>query len=192
MEPSPTSANFFTSSLLFKLFFSVCLAFSLAITTANAAGLDPAVQAKVDKYKQKLTSWAQDPEIITAIEKANQKNSSISNDRWKALGTRDAKVLSYQKSPAGKKLTTWNSDKALGKLFLRDKQGNLVAGSKKPAIFNIADRPAFAKAMSGKTWNSSKVKPDPTTQLSSIQVSAPVMNKNGKQIGVIHTSVIVK
>lgn len=191
MDSSIMKQKLFSASLLYKTLISVCLVFSVSLTTAFAGGLDATTQAKVDKYKKQLADWAQDPAVIAAVEQANKNSNSMSNDSWKALKPQDTKVMSYQESAAGKKLTSWNSDKSLGKLFLRDKKGNLVAGSKKPAIFNIADRPAFSKAMNGKGWNASKVKPDPTTKLSSVQVSYPVIS-NGANIGVIHTAVIVE
>ncbi len=174
-----------------KLVVSALAAFVLSMSTAIAGDLNAKTQNKVDAYKQKLATWAQDPDVISAVKNANQQSSKMDNATWKAMNKNDGKVLSYQSSSAGKKLTKWNQDKSLGKLFLRDKKGNYVAGSKKPAIYNIATRPAFSKAKPGQGWNSSKVKPDPTTNLASIQVSYPVIS-NGEKIGVIHTSVIVE
>ncbi len=173
-----------------RLIPSVLLGLML-ITTANAGGLDAGTQAKIDAYKQKLANWAQDPDVVAAVKNANLKGTKMDNPTWKSMNKSDGKVLSYQNSPAGKKLSKWNEDKSLGKLFIRDKKGNYVAGSKKPAIYNIATRPAFTKAKPGLGWNSTKVKPDPTTNLASIQVSYPVISE-GKKIGVIHTSVIVE
>lgn len=174
-----------------KFVFTVLLTFLLSLSTATAGELDAETQAKVDAYKQKLATWAKDPDVVSALKNANQQNTTMDNATWKAMNKNDGKVLSYQSSAAGKKLTEWNNDKALGKLFLRDKKGNYVAGSKKPAIYNIASRPAFSKAQPGEGWNSTKVKPDPTTNVASIQVSYPVIS-NGEKIGVIHTSVIVE
>ncbi|HED16795.1 MAG TPA: hypothetical protein ENI64_08300 [Gammaproteobacteria bacterium] len=178
-------------NLYSKLVLSVLATFIFSVSTATAGDLNPKTQNKVDAYKQKLATWAQDPDVISAVKKANKQDTNMDNAKWKAMNKNDGKVLSYQSSSAGKKLTKWNKDKSLGKLFLRDKKGNYVAGSKKPAIYNIASRPAFSKAEPGQGWNSSKVKPDPTTNLASIQVSYPVIS-NGEKIGVIHTSVIVE
>ncbi len=174
-----------------KLLLSFLATFLLSMSAATAGELDSKTQGKVDAYKQKLATWAQDPDVISAVKKANQQGTDMDNAKWKAMTKNDGKVLSYQSSSAGKKLTKWNKDKSLGKLFLRDKKGNYVAGSKKPAIYNIASRPAFSKAKPGQGWNSTRVKADPTTNLASIQVSYPVIS-NGEKIGVIHTSVIVE
>jgi len=174
-----------------KFVFPVLLTFLVSLSTATAGELNAETQAKVDAYKQKLATWAQDPDVVSALKKANQDLAKMDNATWKAMSKNDGKVLSYQSSTAGKKLTKWNDDKSLGKLFIRDKKGNYVAGSKKPAIYNIATRPAFSKAKPGQGWNSTKVKPDPTTSLASIQVSYPVIS-NGEKIGIIHTSLIVE
>ncbi len=161
--------------------------FSFSYTQAGE--LSPELQVKLNVYKTKLTKWAKDPVIVKAVMQANNHKTKMDNRTWKKLSVSDAKVKPFLTSPAGKKLFAWEQDKKLGKLFLRDKTGNLVAGSKKPAIFNIANRPAFTKAIRGKIWNSKKPKADPTTKLSSIQLSIPVIN-NGKEIGVLHTSII--
>ena len=170
---------------LITILFTMLLGFTLA----HAGGISPELQVKIDIYKTKLTEWAKDPVIVKAVLQANSNKANMDNKTWKPLATSNSKVKAYLTNPAGMKLLTWDNDKSLGKLFLRDKKGNLVAGSKKPAIFNIADRPAFTKAIRGKVWNSKKVKADPTTKLSSIQLSIPVKN-NGKEIGILHTSII--
>jgi hypothetical protein len=64
----------------------------------------------------------------------------------------------------------------------------MVAGSGKSVIYNASARPPIKEAMKGKPWNADEVKPDPTTQLKSVHVSAPVMD-GGAVIGVIHTAV---
>ncbi len=168
------------SSLLIALF---------SFSSIQAGELSPSLQAKLNLYKSKLSEWAKDPVIVKAVKQANNHKTNMTNTTWKKLSASDAKVKPFLSSSAGKKLFTWEQDKSLGKLFLRDKKGNLVAGSKKPAIFNIAKRPAFTKAIRGKVWNSKKPKADPTTKLSSIQLSIPVLS-NGKEIGVLHTSII--
>lgn len=170
------------------LIFSTLIISALSFTV-QAAELSPDMQVKLDIYKTKLTEWAKDPIIVKAVLQANSSKANMNNDTWKKLPSSDAKVKPFLTSTAGQKLTAWEKDKSLGKLFLRGNTGNLVAGSKKPAIFNIADRPAFKNAFRGKIWNSSTPKADPTTKVSSIQLSIPVKN-NGKEIGVLHTSVI--
>ncbi len=174
--------------LRIKLVTAVLIAL-FSFSYSQASELPPELQVKLDIYKTKLAEWAKDPVIIKAVMQANSRKLKMNNKTWNKLSATDAKVKPFLTSSAGKKLFAWEQDKTLGKLFLRDKTGNLVAGSKKPAIFNIEKRPAFAKAIRGKVWNSKKPKADPTTKLSSIQLSIPVVS-NGKEIGVLHTSII--
>jgi hypothetical protein len=74
------------------------------------------------------------------------------------------------------------------KLVLRDEKGNLVAASLKPVIYNNAARPPFANAIKGAAWVDKEVKPDPSSGVKGVQVSAPVMD-GGKAIGVLHSAV---
>ena len=175
-----------------RLALTSMLILGLSSTSLMAEELTPEVKAKVSEYQQKLTQWSKNPELVNAIKQMNSASApKINNSQWKTLPETDPAVMAFQTNKAGKILSGLQSDKSIGKLFLRDKNGNLVAGSKKPAIFNVSDRPAYVNAMRGKTWSSSKIKADPTTNLKSVQVSAPVIDA-GKVIGVLHTSVIAK
>lgn len=175
--------------------FSNLLSFALLTmfsTQTFAEPIGPELNTKVNEYQKKLAEWAQDPVLIKALQKANSSSApKLNNKTWKAISKSDPIALSYQTSGAGRLLTKLQKDKNLGKLFLRDKNGNLVAGSKKPAVFNIADRPPYINAMRGKQWAASKSKSDPTTNLKSVQASTPVMS-NGEIIGILHTSVIAQ
>lgn len=162
----------------------------LFASTQVMADLSAEVQTKIKTYQEKLASWAQDPDVIAAINEMNSKPASMDNNSWKTLSEKDPVVEKYLSNPAGKKLSGWQQDKSLGKLFLRDKNGNFVAGSKKPAIYNISDRAPFKNAMKGNAWNSKKAKTDPTTNLPSVQLSQPVVS-NGERIGIIHTAIIL-
>ncbi len=64
----------------------------------------------------------------------------------------------------------------------------MIALSTKTLIYNAASRPAFAGAMKGKAWSAPEVKPDPTTQKKSVNISASVMD-GGKVIGVMNAAV---
>lgn len=166
--------------------------FSLLFFTSLSAlaDLTPDAQAKVKAYQEKLATWSKDPDIIAAIKSMNQQSNNVNQEDWLKLENNDPLVEKYTASTAAKKLSDWQQDKNLGKLFIRDKNGNLAAGSVKPAIFNISDRPPFKQAISGKAWNSKNVKNDPTTKLPSIQLSHPVVSE-GENIGIIHTAIIL-
>ncbi|MBN4080369.1 GAF domain-containing protein [Beggiatoa alba] len=169
--------------ILFTLILSL-----FGFPSVQAGELSPEMQVKLTLYKTKLSEWAKNPVIVKAVMQANSSQTSMDNKIWKSLLASDTKVRPFLTSSAGKKLLSWEQDQSIGKLFLRDKKGNFVAGSKKPAIFNISKRPAFLNAIRGKIWNSKKPKTDPTTKLSSIQLSIPVINQ-GKKIGILHTSI---
>lgn len=179
-------------STLFRtktLYLVITLVSLFGLSSVHAENLSPELQGKLDVYKTKLAEWAKDPVVVEAVMQANKSKTNMDNKTWGTLADSDAKVKPFLTSSAGIKLNSWEQDKSLGKLFLRDKSGNLVAASKKPAIFNIADRPAFVNAIRGKVWNSNKPTADPTTKVSSIQLSIPVVS-NGKEIGVLHTSIM--
>lgn len=181
-----TVLRFFHTKIILTLLISF-----FSFSSVQATELSPKLQVKLNVYKIKLTEWAKDPVIIKAVLHANKNNKKVAmnNKTWRSLTSTNDKVKTLLTSYAGQKLIHWKKDKSLGKLFLRDNKGNFVAGSQKPAIFNIADRPAFKNVIRGKIWNSKKPKADPTTKLSSIQLSIPVKNK-GKEIGILHTSII--
>jgi len=170
---------------------TLCAAVFLSSGQVLADSFPTEMTSKIELYQEKLAKWSNDKDIIAAVKEMNARIVSMNNKTWKSLAKDNPKVMGYQQSTAGKKLTDWQKDKSLGKLFLRDTKGNFVAGSKKPAIYNIVDRKAFTKAITGKSWNSTKVKPDPTTNQRSIQISVPVQS-NGKNIGIIHASLIVE
>ena len=171
--------------------YALIVAFSFIFSNSAFAQLSADVESKVKTYQEKLASWAKDPEVINAIKSMNGEMTSMTNASWRLLTKDDPKVQKYISSTAGKKLQGWQQDKSLGKLFLRDKNGNFVAGSKKPAIYNIADRAPFKQAITGMQWNSKKAKTDPTTKKSSIQLSSPVIS-DGEKIGIIHTAIILE
>lgn len=165
---------------------------ALALQSGPARAALPAdLEAKVQAYKQKLVDWAADPTIVKAVKEANASGGAIpgmSNGKWDELAESDPQITAILNTPASKLVKQWESDKGINKLFVRDEKGNMVAGSGKSVIYNAAARPPFKEAMKGKPWNADEVKPDPTTQIKSVHVSAPVMD-GGTVIGVIHTAV---
>jgi hypothetical protein len=155
------------------------------------ADLPPAVQAKVDGYKKKLVDWAANPVIVKAVKEANAKGGTLpgmTNGKWDELAENDPQITALLATPASKLVIQWEADKGINKLFVRDEKGNMVAGSGKSLIYNAAARPPVKEAMKGKAWSAGEIKPDPTTQIKSVHVSAPVMD-GAQVIGVIHTAV---
>ncbi|MBK9440264.1 MAG: hypothetical protein IPN53_02725 [Comamonadaceae bacterium] len=167
----------------------MCIA--LGTSLAQGAELPAALQAKVTKYQKQLVEWAANPLMISATKEANAKGGflpGMTNAKWNDLDDKDPAVLSTLNSPAGLQIRKWEEDKNLNKLFLRDQKANVIAGSSKTLLFNNASRPASSNALKGQAWADTEIKPDPTTQIKSVQVSAPVLD-GGKTIGILHGSV---
>jgi len=180
---------------LSKKYFSLTAPLLLAAFTLQAspalADLPADMAAKVETYKKKLVTWAADPVIVKAVKEANAKGGLIpgmTNGKWDELAENDAQVTATLVTPASKLIKQWEADKGINKLFVRDAKGNMVAGSGKSMIYNASARPPVKEAMKGKPWNAKEIKPDPTTQIKSVHVSAPVLD-GGSVIGVIHTAV---
>lgn len=175
---------------------SVLCASLMALSVSGTAFADPipaAAQGQVDSYKKKLGEWGSNPQVVAAVREANSKGGMLpgmSNGKWEELSEKDPSVMAFQTSPAGKQVSKWEEDKALGKVFVRDEKGNLVAASNKPLLFNNATRQAFQNGIKA-AWADNQVKPDPTTQKKSVQLSAPVLD-GGKAIGVIHASLEIQ
>lgn len=158
---------------------------------AARAELPADVKAKVETYKKKLVEWGANPAIVKAVKEANAKGGAIpgmTNAKWDELAANDPQVTALLGSAASKQVAQWEADKNISKLFVRDEKGNAVAASSKPLLFNNASRPPFKAAIKGEVYHADEVKPDPTTQVKSVQISAPVLD-GGKPIGVIHSAV---
>lgn len=158
------------------------------------ADLPADVKAKVETYKKKLVEWGANPTIINAVKAANAKGGvlpGMTNSKWDELEANSPEVTGVLGSPASKLVAQWEKDKHVSKVYVRDEKGNLVAGSSKPLLFNNASRPPFKAAIKGEVFNAAEVKPDPTTQVKSVQISAPILD-GGKPIGIIHSAVTVE
>ncbi|MGH8809409.1 MAG: hypothetical protein ACREX0_16165 [Noviherbaspirillum sp.] len=169
------------------------LVLSLAFASFSSLAADPlsaSLQTKVDKYKQKLVEWAANPVIVSAVKEANAKGplSGMTNSKWLEVDDKDSLAQTFTSSKAGTLVKKWEEDKDINKLVIRDEKGNLVAASTKPLLYNNSVRPVYINAMKGQTWTANAVAPDPTTQVKSVQASAPVMDA-GKVIGVIHVGI---
>ena len=166
---------------------------SFSLSAAASEPLPAPLQAKVDTYKKKLVEWAANPAIISAVKESNTGGGvpGMTNGKWDELEAKSPAVVVFETNKAGLLLNKWEEDKGINKLVLRDEKGNLVAASIKPLLYNNATRPVHINGMKGQAWAAAEVKPDPTTQIKSVQASAPVMD-GGKVIGVIHTGITVE
>lgn len=167
--------------------------FVFASGVAYADPIAPGLQTKVDKYKKQLVDWAANPQLVATVKESNTKGgvAGMTNAKWDELTETDPIVAGLSQLPASKQISKWEDDKGIEKLLLRDEKGNLAAYSNrsgKPLLYNNANRPPFQNGLKG-TWAANEVKPDPTTQKKSVQISTPVMD-GGKAIGVLQTAVL--
>lgn len=175
------------------LYVALVVSSSIAASMPAQAELSGALQAKVEKYKTRLTEWVRNPVLMTAVREANQGGSlaGMTNAKWDGLADTDPLVTAFQTNPAGRVLIDLEEDKGISKLYLRDAKGNIVASSNKPILFNNSNRAPFAEAFKGKPYAANEVKPDTTTQIKGVQLSVPLMD-GGKPIGVLQTSVVAE
>lgn len=175
---------------VFAVFNSILFATGLMLSGSASAEIPADVQAKVEKYKKHIIEWAANPIVVAAVKEANAKGPipGMSNARWDELGDKDPVVMGMQTSPAGEYAKKIEEDKNVNKVTVWDEKGNMIASSTKTLIYNAATRPAFTGAMKGKAWSAPEIKPDPTTQKKSVNISAPVMD-GGKIIGVMNAAI---
>jgi hypothetical protein len=177
-----------------------CLAAMLAaaamslVSPAQSGELPADVKAKVEKAKKHLVELAADPVLVAAVREANSRdNGGMTNGKWVDLPDTDPAVKAVTGSKISAQIAKWEqADDTVNKLLLRDVKGNIIGASVRPLIYNNASRPVFANSLkSAQPWSADEVKPDTTTQVPSVHVSAPVMD-GGKAIGVLHAGVTAK
>jgi hypothetical protein len=164
----------------------------LLIAAPSYAGeITPKMQPRIDAYKKQAAAWAADPAIVQAVREANAKGPipGMGNAKWKELKETDPVVQGFVTNPAGQLLTKWmNADaKGINKIVLSGAKSQRVAFTSMPAVYLGKGRPNFDDSMDGKLWQQGESKPDPSTNIDTVQISAPVKD-GGKTIGVLLVS----
>ena len=163
----------------------------LATTPVLAGDITPKMQPKIDQYKKQAVAWAMDPLLVQSVKEANAQGPipGMGNAKWRELKENDPQVLSFVTNPAGQMLTKWmNSDaKAINKIVLSGAKSQRVAFTSMPAIYLGKGKPNFDEAIDGKVWQQGETKPDPSTNIETVQIAAPVKD-GGKVIGVLLVS----
>ena len=144
---------------------------------------------KIEAYKRKAVEWAANPTIIKAVQESNAKGPIMANAKWRELKETDPIVEGFITSPTGQLLTQWmNADaKGINKIVLSGDKSHRVAFTSMPAIYIGKGKPNFDEAFSGKVWQQDESKPDPSTNIDTVQIAAPVKDR-GKTIGVLLVS----
>lgn len=168
---------------------SAVLLAGTAFAPLAQAEVPAAIQAKVDLYKKKMVEWAASPLLVKAAKEANAKGSGgMGNAKWEELADSDPAVQATMTGPVSDQLRKWEADKGINKLYLRDEKANVVSGVARTLLFNAASRAHIAAALKGEVAQGKDVKPDPSTQVKSVQLAVPVFD-GGKVVGVLHTAV---
>ena len=156
---------------------------------ASAGDITPKMQQKIDVYKKKAVEWAADAKLIEAVKQSNAKGPVTANAKWRELKETDPLVQGLIISPTGQLLTQWmNADaKGINKIVLSGDKSHRVAFTSMPAIYIGKTKPNFDESFSGKVWQQDDSKPDPSTNIDTVQISAPVKDGN-KTIGVLLVS----
>lgn len=158
---------------------------------ALAADVTAKMQPRIDAYKKQAVAWAADPSIVKAVRDSNTAGPMpmMGNAKWRDLKESDPIVKGLVDNPAGQLMTKWMSADAKGinKIVLSGDKSHRVAFTSMPAIYIGKGKPNFDEAFGGKVWQQGESKPDPSTNIDTVQIAAPV--KNGTTvIGVLLVS----
>ena len=155
-----------------------------------AADITPKMQKKIDEYKKHAATWAADPVLVKAVKEVNAHGpiAGMGNAKWRELKETDPTVQAFVTNSAGQLLTKWmNADKGINKMVLSGNKSQRVAFTSMPAIYIGKGKPNFDEAFEGKLWHQGESKPDPSTNIDTVQIAAPV-KEGGHVIGVLLVS----
>lgn len=159
-----------------------------AASSSMAGDITPKMQPNIDQYKKQAVLWAADPLIVQSVKEANAKGpiDGLGNAKWREMKESDPVVQGFVANPAGQLLTKWmNADaKGINKIVLSGAKSQRVAFTSMPAIYIGKGKPNFDESIGGKVWQQPESKPDPSTNIDTVQISAPVKD-DGKVIGVL-------
>jgi hypothetical protein len=151
---------------------------------AGAAGLDAALQGKVDAKVKEIQSWAASPAVLDAVKGYNASKSpeaaAMDQAKWASLSVIDPFVRSLTKNPAAEFLKSKKGD-VVAEAFLSGSDGGKVAFLGKPTNWSHKGKPKHDQPMSGKGWQG-PVEIDESSGLQQVQVAVPVL-EGGKPIG---------
>lgn len=161
------------------------VSFALLCSGWAAAGeITPSMHKKIEVYKKKAVAWAANPEIVKAVREANVKGPIVGmgNAKWRELKESDPTVAAFVNNRAGQLLTQWmkQDEKSINKIVLSGNKSHRVAFTSMPAVYIGRGKPNFDEAFDGKVWQQGETKPDPSTQIESVQIAAPV--REGREI----------
>ncbi|HEY0686964.1 MAG TPA: hypothetical protein VGD45_31770 [Steroidobacter sp.] len=164
-----------------KAFTAALLATLLCLSQADAAGLEPAMQAKVTAKTKEIRAWAAEAAIVDAVKAYNAGKSpqaaGMDQAKWGATSVIDPFVRGLTKTPAAELLKNKRraSNEVLAEAFLSGADGGKVAFLGKPSNWSHQGKPKHEQPMSGKTWQGD-VEIDASSGLRQVQVAVPVLD----------------
>ena len=154
----------------------------------SAADITFKMQPTIDVYKKQAAAWAANPAIVKAVKESNAQGPipGLANAKWRELKETDPIVTGHMTSPTGQMLIKWwkADEKGINKIVLSGNKSHRVAFTDMPAIYIAKGKPNFDEAFDGNLWQQGESKPDPSTQIDSVQIAAPVKD-GGEVIGVL-------
>jgi len=169
---------------IFSAFFTGIALLACLCHHSYAAGLDPALQAKVDDKLKQVLTWASDPVIVAAVKSQNASlppdYAAMNQDNWKDASIIDPFVRSFIKNDVGQFLKS-KKDEVVSEEFVSDANGIKVGFMSKTTNWSHKGKPKHDQPMAGKIWQG-PVETDESTGLQQIQLAVPVMD-DGKPIG---------
>jgi hypothetical protein len=160
------------------------LTFASLTGVAYAAGLEPAVQARIDARLQTIKVWAADPILVQAVKTADAAPSpeyaTMTQEKWAALTVLDPLVRAFTRNAAAAFLKGKQTDE-VSEVFVSSASGVKVAFLSKTTNWSHKGKPKHEVPMAGRTWQG-ELEVDESTGLQQVQIAVPVID-GGKPIG---------
>lgn len=162
----------------------LALILCVGLGAAGPAGLDPALQAKVDAHVKTIQAWASDPTVVAAVKSQNtappEDLAAMTEEKWATLSVLDPFVRGFSKNPVATLLKSRKTD-VVSEVFVSAADGRKVAFLAKTTSWSHKGKPKHDLPMTGKVWQG-EVEVDGSTGVQSVQVAVPVMDR-GRPIG---------
>ncbi len=162
----------------------VAVALAAASGVARGAGIDRALQAKVDARMGAIRALAAEPAIVQAVKAANANtpadHAGMTQEKWAALSVLDPLVRAFTRNEAAAVLKARKTDE-VSEAFVSAASGIKVAFLSKPTSWSHKGKPKHDVPMSGRTWQG-EIEMDESTGTQQIQVAVPVVD-GGRPIG---------
>lgn len=164
--------------------FGVAVVAAALLAVSAGAGLDKAVQDKIDEQVKLAKEVAALPGVVDAVKAYNSGPSAeataMTQDKWKGLSVLDPFVRGLTKNPTAELLKSKKSP-VVTEMILSGANGTKVAFLSKPSNWSHAGKPKHDKPMANGVWQG-EVEVDESTGTQQLQVSVAVLDGD-KPIG---------